>query len=98
MADAFAADEQRLTWSPDDGDVVDIPAETADPAPNPGSDGEPEPDGGRESPVNDDADAGNGSDDGGPTADDEPAADGNDPAEPDADAEAARQEQLGAAS
>lgn len=26
MADAFAADERRLEWSPEDGDVVDIPA------------------------------------------------------------------------
>jgi recombination protein RecT len=97
MADAFAADEQRLTWSPDDGDVVDIPAEPADPAPPAG--GEPEPDAG-ESPAGDEqGDAGNGESDDGPAAGAGGQSDGEpDPAEPDADAEAARQEQLGEAS
>jgi recombinational DNA repair protein RecT len=90
MDDAFAADEQRLTWSPDDGDVVDIPAETTDPALSPGGEPGPEPDGGGDSPANEPAGAGNG--------DSDDAAPDGDGGQSDADIEAARQEQLGAAS
>jgi recombination protein RecT len=96
MQTAFAADETARLYSGEDNGVVDVAP--ADAALEPGGDPEPEPDGG-DSPANDAADGpGNGD-----VPDAAPAGDGGndgepDPAEPDADAEAARQEQLGAAS
>jgi recombinational DNA repair protein RecT len=98
METAFAADETARLYSGEDNGVVDVaPADAAIEA---GAEPQPEPDAG-ESPANDEQGGapGNGEpadaapDGGGGQSDGEP-----DPGEPDADTEAARQEQLGAAS
>jgi recombination protein RecT len=94
MKTAFAADETARLYAGEDDGVVDVaPADAAIEA---GGEPEPEPDSGGDSPANEAAGAGNGEPDDAAPADGGGQSDGE--PEPDADAEAARQEQLGAAS